>query len=401
MKLFLWLAVIATTAHAAADSVAAPSEASDNSKRPPTTEIVRSSGDDFPGADLPRVSRVVSYAYRETPLCADNLRFLLAHGGLEYFPDLAIVLVVNGFDISVELPSDLPFLVLVKRENEGLDFGAHSAGLLELERLLGSAEAMPDEYGFLNCGVTGPFLPAYLPPDFDWFASFTKRLNEKVRLVGTYISCLPPGDAGGRGPRVEGHSFFTDAKGLWVLREARVMRAMEGKYDAIVNGEYGLTRAMFAAGYTIDTPLYRYQGVDWENKANWDCNMNRFVGRGGGYEKGSVNPFETVFFKRVWPTLGDAGARAVRFEETARYMSWRALWASGGGGYHADLPPPSTQPPPFYDPNFAPPGSKKARSLTALVLFIFFITASVAAYLVYFQRNALCSSAEKSASEIV
>jgi hypothetical protein len=301
-----------------------------------------------------RFPRALLYAYHETPSCAANLRFLLEYGGLEYFPDLAFVLVVNGQKLSVALPGkELPSLIVLRRENEGLDFGAYAAGLRELERVAGSSEGMPSEYGFLNCGVSGPFLPAFLPPGFDWFAAFTRRLGARVRLVGTYVSCLPPGDAGGRGPRVEGHSFFTDAEGLRVLRKAHVMRSMADKYDAIVNGEYGLTRAMFAAGYTIDTPLYRYQGVNWEDKANWDCNMNRFVGRGGGYEQGSVNPFETVFFKRVWPTLSDPDLRAVRYEETARYMRWRGLWASGGGGYHADEPPPPP-PPPYYDPDFAP-----------------------------------------------
>ena len=313
-------------------------------------------GDAAAAGALParRFPRALLYAYHETPLCAANLRFLLEHGGLEHFPDLAVVLVVNGRNVSVALPGEaLPSLLVLRRKNEGLDFGAYAAGLRELERVAGSAEDMPREYGFLNCGVSGPFLPALLPPGFDWFAAFTKRLGARVRLVGTYISCLSPGDAGGRGPRVEGHSFFTDAEGLRVLREARIIRSMADKYDAIVNGEYGLTRAMFAAGYTIDTPLYRYQGVNWEDESNWNCNMNRFVGRGGGYEQGSVNPFETVFFKRVWPTLSDPDLRAVRYEETARYMRWRGLWASGGGGYHADAPPPPP-PPPFYDPDFAP-----------------------------------------------
>ena len=313
-------------------------------------------------------SRALFYAYHESSLCADNLRFLLAYGGLERMPDLAFVLVVNGREISVDLPRNLSSLLVLLRENEGLDFGAHAAGLRELERVVGSSEAMPSEYGFLNCGMSGPFLPAYLPLGFDWFAAFAGRLNERVRLVGAYITCLPPGDAGGRGPRVEGHSFFTDALGLRVLREARVMRSMADKFDAIVNGEYGLTRAMFAAGYTIDTPLYRYQGVDWEDEANWDCNMNRFVGRGGGYEQGSINPFETIFFKRVWPTLGDPEARVVRFAETARYMRWRGVWGSrGGGGYHTDPPPPPPPLPP-YDPGFAPRRSGSA-GLAILTFF--------------------------------
>lgn len=29
---------------------------------------------------------------------------------------------------------------------------------------------------------------------------------------------------------------------------------------------------MFEAGYTIDSFLTRYQGVDWRNQDNWECN---------------------------------------------------------------------------------------------------------------------------------
>jgi hypothetical protein len=140
-----------------------------------------------------------------------------------------------------------------------------------------------------------------------------------------------------------------------LLRAAAVLRPMEDKYDAIVNGEYALSRVILGAGYGLDTLLYRYQNVDWRDEANWDCNGNRFVGRGGGYEGGDINPFEVIFFKRVWPTLEDAAKRTVRYEETARYMHWRGLWASGGGGAHEDAPEPPP-PPPYYDPGL-PEGS--------------------------------------------
>ena len=271
----------------------------------------------------------------------------MRYSSYENLQSLLVVLVMNGFESSIQV-KNTKSLVLIRRENSGLDFGAYTAGLAEFERLVGS-ESLPLHYGFLNCGMTGPFLPTFLPPSFDWFAAFTNKLSRSVRLVGSYITCLLPSDAGGHGPRVEGHSFFTDLEGLSILREARVMRQMKNKYDAIVNGEYGLTRAVFDAGYTIDTLLYKYQGVNWRDKSNWDCNMNRFVGRGGGYEGGNVNPFEVIFFKRVWPTIPDERERTVRYEETSRYMSWRSQWENGLGGVHSDNPPPPP-PPPFYPP---------------------------------------------------
>ena len=54
------------------------------------------------------------------------------------------------------------------------------------------------------------------------FGAFTNRLNARVRLVGAYLTCLRAEDAGGHGPKIEGHSFFTDLKGIRILREHEV-----------------------------------------------------------------------------------------------------------------------------------------------------------------------------------
>jgi hypothetical protein len=124
---------------------------------------------------------------------------------------------------------------------------------------------------------------------------------------------------------------------------------MADKLDAIVNGEYGLARAMINASMGFDTLLYRYQGVDWLDRRNWDCNGNNFVGRNGGYDGGSVDPFEVIFFKRFWPTLPYRDQAVVRFEESARYMHWRTLWSFGGGGY-SEKTPPRPPPPDTYNP---------------------------------------------------
>jgi hypothetical protein len=208
-------------------------------------------------------TRALLYAYHESELCAINMKYLLDFGELRRFPDLLVVIIVSGHTMSVKVPRHLTNVRVVRRANSGLDFGAYAAGVQEIIRIadIRILEAMPSHYGFLNCGITGPFLPAYLPPTFDWFGALTKKLTATVHLVGSYISCLDteqPIHRGG-GPHVEGHSFFTDLEGLRVLVEEDVLRPMVDKVDAISNGEYGLTNAMARHGYTIDTPLYRYQ----------------------------------------------------------------------------------------------------------------------------------------------
>lgn len=40
----------------------------------------------------------------------------------------------------------------------------------------------------------------------------------------------------------------------------------------VVMGEYGITAALFDAGYTIDTLMSKYGDVDWKDRSNWNCN---------------------------------------------------------------------------------------------------------------------------------
>lgn len=59
----------------------------------------------------------------------------------------------------------------------------------------------------MNSGVCGPIIPNYLKDDAHWSTYFIRKINDKVKLVGTTICCLPHTDAGGYGPKVEG--FFS------------------------------------------------------------------------------------------------------------------------------------------------------------------------------------------------
>ena len=92
------------------------------------------------------------------------------------------------------------------------------------------------------------------------------------------------------------------------------------KFDAVVNGEYGLSRAILAAGYTLDCLLYRYQGIDWRNPANWNLNDNRHPSRAGSYGGISIHPFEVVFHKWFWAHHPDA---PVAYEYVEKYRAWK------------------------------------------------------------------------------
>ena len=61
--------------------------------------------------------------------------------------------------------------------------------------------------------------------------------------------------------------------GLQVLSEdGHVFKCHRDMSDAVFNAELGSSLAILRAGYTIDSLMLRYQGVDWTNPENWHCN---------------------------------------------------------------------------------------------------------------------------------
>lgn len=85
--------------------------------------------------------------------------------------------------------------------------------------------------------------------------------------------------------------------GVFYLRTCKLCAADKG---IVVGGEYGLTTSLFSEGYTVDTLMAMYRGVDWHDKANWNCNANVHPSRHGTYDGISMSPYETVFLKSSW-----------------------------------------------------------------------------------------------------
>ena len=62
--------------------------------------------------------------------------------------------------------------------------------------------------------------------------------------------------------------------GLQVLLDAgHVFQCHPTLKHVIYHSELGSAKAIFEAGYTIDSLMLRYQGVNWSDTSNWDCNQ--------------------------------------------------------------------------------------------------------------------------------
>lgn len=57
-----------------------------------------------------------------------------------------------------------------------------------------------------------------------------------------------------------------------LLKDGRVFGCHRDIADAVYHAELGASLAIFRAGYTIDSLMLRYQGIDWTKSENWDCN---------------------------------------------------------------------------------------------------------------------------------
>lgn len=263
---------------------------------------------------------LVLYAYFEkNAFYAETLDFFFKVGvGKNDAVDYVII--IQGAKCSVAIPPWKNVRV-IERPNHCLDFGAYGAAI----SLLGGLRALQETYSaaiFLNPSVVGPILPKYWPRALHWSHIFLSRLTRDVGVVGTSLVCLPETDPGGHGPRIEGMAWAATFRALASAWQAGVFACFKDKRDAIVNGEYGLSRAVLAAGMNMDSLLLRYQRQDWRDSIHWACNANVHPTRNGTYGEGmSVHPLETVFHKPVW-MWGGSVLSTVYQHEVSEYMKW-------------------------------------------------------------------------------
>jgi hypothetical protein len=239
---------------------------------------------------------VIIYTYYDTKIANYNLSFFIKKE-LSYKNNIDYIFVINGFNInsSIQIP-ELNNVTIIRRENVGFDFGGHKAALDYIEK----NNKKYDFYFFLNSGVIGPILPHYFV-DKHWTNIFIKKINNRVKLVGTSIVCLPHNDLGGYGPKVEGFFFMTDKIGLNLLKnENTIFYNHPDFHSAIVNGEYAISRCIFKHGYTIDCMIRKYQKIDWKNKNNYNLNNNKHPTRNNSFYNNSLNPYELIFHKVYW-----------------------------------------------------------------------------------------------------
>ncbi|KIY98294.1 hypothetical protein MNEG_9668 [Monoraphidium neglectum] len=130
---------------------------------------------------------------------------------------------------------------------------------------------------FVSSGVRGPFLPPYLQPYLHWADPL---LSDDVKLAAATLSCQAAQRPRANGsspwrknPRAALGAVATDQVGLkLLLEEGRVMGCHTTAAANAYWSDSGAVAAVLKAGFTVDSLLGSFQGVDWRDDRNWHCN---------------------------------------------------------------------------------------------------------------------------------
>jgi hypothetical protein len=81
--------------------------------------------------------------------------------------------------------TEVSFRVL-RRPNVGFDFGSYADAISAAGRVY-------DVYIFLNSGVTGPFVPSYMPRDWHWTEALDRGVHRqaaRTRAHGGHVALV-------------------------------------------------------------------------------------------------------------------------------------------------------------------------------------------------------------------
>ena len=273
--------------------------------------------------DIKKSKILIIYAYYEIKnqqKNQTNLSFFIRHGlNNKNWLNLNItsLFVINDFKTEVFIPNEINFEIL--RENNCSDFDAWYNGIRYLEKKYNKKITNIYDYiFFMNSGTVGPFMK----PDINdhWLIPFyNKMIDNNSPICSTCISFLPKTDAGGPGPRIVSYNFFiridskiynllfntylinispeSTNKNTTLFKNTIISKKIS-KEDAILTGEYGISRILIANGYNLSCLLY--DNIDYNDKQNWNLNNNLPPDRYMSHFEKELPIEKILFIKNIW-----------------------------------------------------------------------------------------------------
>ena len=248
-----------------------------------------------------------------------NLSFFIKHGlNKNNWPirNIITLFVINGHQCEVTIP-DEPDIYVLKEENCS-DWEGWLNGINYFENKFNNKIwEIFDYLCLINAGCIGPLIDSN--NNIHWIDFFYEKMKiENSPICSPCITFLPETDLGGPGPRVVPIITLIkiNKEIILLLTVSKISLKCENsiipypnlsntilgnktsKADAILSGEYGLSRIFLNNGYKICSLLY--DNIDYNNKNNWNLNNNFAPDRYKSFNNNNLPLDKVIFVKNIW-----------------------------------------------------------------------------------------------------
>ena len=261
-----------------------------------------------------------------------NLSFFIKYGlndKLWSKLNISTLFVINGHQCEVLIPVTKPNVYLLKEDNCS-DWEGWYNGIKYFENTHPQKKKIWEQFDYLcliNAGAIGPIyeenvLDHWLIPFYD------KMVKDSAVICSPCMSFLPNTNPSGTGPKVVPifslirctkpiMNLLTNVQigctdilsidthyqkrslELFGTHQNTVLGPKRDKLDAVLTGEYGMSRIMIKNGYRLTSLIYNDDNFNCHNPANWAVNGNTEPDRYMSFNGTNV-PFTTIFIKNIW-----------------------------------------------------------------------------------------------------
>ena len=280
----------------------------------------------------------------------DRVEFFVKHG-LFKSNNVDFVFICNNSEFKIDNLPD--YVIYINRPNTGYDFGAWSDALLNYHY----ADKDYDTYIFVNSSVYGPFIKED-DKKIHWTDIFCNGLTDDIKLFGVtiYSNCFPidkfisminyinkDDEEEEKNnnftikytfPNAFLQSFVFSVKKqtLLDLIDVKIFsKNFDINFSDCTKKEEYMSRYIISKGGNIAGTCSYYKGVDWrfidKTSADYSINFLDEMMSPECYEKGIIDPYETIFIR------GNRGIQIKELEKDIRCEKKIAIITSNYGNY--------------------------------------------------------------------
>lgn len=288
---------------------------------------------------------LVIYVYYEIPdhqKNQTNLSFFIRHG-LDKKRwkniDMECLFIINGHVCEVIIPNEDFFFIL--KEDNCTDWEGYLNGINFIKNKfnISCPSQRYDFIFFMNCSIIGPTIPSN--KEYHWLEPYlNKIINEKSVICGNIVHNLPETDLGGPGIVISCYNFLLKINNeiIKILTTELISNKNEkssvkfpveyntvfgpkkSKTDAILTGEFGLSRILLKNKYSLSSLFfepYNYQkGINKTTNINY---IDRYGGRLMEYpddlENINLPVLDMIFYKNIWRWENTRASLPVEYDQ--------------------------------------------------------------------------------------